>query len=72
MAAANTSTSPIVFGSRDAFITRRVKDVVLLKLDQIAALSGQVVFVAFTRMDSMVLDADTHPLDKFKHDRTGE
>ena len=72
MAAANTNTSPIVFGSRDAFITRRVKDVVLLKLDQIAALSGQVVFVAFTRMDSMVLDAGTHPLVKFKHDRTGE
>jgi HK97 family phage major capsid protein len=72
LAAANTNTTPIVFGSRDHFLVRDVKDVVILKLEEISALNGEVVFVAFSRSDSMVLDAGTHPIVKWKHDRTGE
>lgn len=56
------SAKSVVFGDASKFVIRDVQDIVIVRLNEIAALQGQVVFVAFSRSDSFVLDAGTHPI----------
>lgn len=52
--AANAKT--VLFGDFSKFTVRRVKDIVLRRLDERYAEADQVGFVAFVRVDSCVLD----------------
>lgn len=62
MAAMTTGLKPILFGALKKFKIRKVKEIVLLRLDERYADNHQVAFLAFTRFDSKVLDAGTDPL----------
>jgi len=54
-----TSTAGAVFGNiAQAYVVRRVKDVTLVRLDELFALSGQVGFLSWTRMDAVVQDSN--------------
>jgi HK97 family phage major capsid protein len=62
MAAMTTGLKPILFGARKKFRIRNVKGFTLLRLAERYAELHQVAFLAFTRMDSHVMDAGTDPL----------
>jgi HK97 family phage major capsid protein len=62
MAAMTTGLKPVLFGARKKFMIRKVKDVTILRLNEIKADYHQVVFLGFTRMDSHVLDSGTDPV----------
>ena len=47
---------PVAYGNFKKFVTRMVRDLSVRRLDEIAALSDQVVFVGFGRFDAKVLD----------------
>jgi HK97 family phage major capsid protein len=57
-AAANT----ILFGDFSKFVMRRVKDLAIMRLDERFADYGEVAFVAFSRIDSNLVDAGVHPI----------
>jgi HK97 family phage major capsid protein len=57
-----TSAKSILFGDFSKFIIRDVADVTLLRLDERFAEYHQVAFLAFSRHDSDLLDAGTHPI----------
>lgn len=57
-AGANT----ILFGSLQKFIMRKVRDLNVLRLDERYADFGEVAFVAFSRIDSNLVDAGVHPI----------
>jgi len=66
----NQSCSPIgpsaftvFFGAWDKFIVRKVKDLSILRLDERFADFGEVGFIGFSRVDSNLLDAGTHPIN---------
>lgn len=62
---ANTGTNaniPIIFGAMKKFVVREVRPMVLLRLVERYADSDQTGFVAFSREDSHLLDAGTHPI----------
>ncbi len=52
----------ILFGALNKYIIRDVREVTLVRLDEIAAHMGLVVFLAFSRHDGDLLDAGTHPV----------
>ncbi len=52
----------VLFGQLDKYIIRDVKDVTVLRLDELFALLGQVAFLALSRHDGDLLDAGTHPV----------
>ena len=56
------SANTMLFGSLQKFIMRRVKDLSILRLDERFAEVGQVAFIAFSRIDSRLVDAGTHPI----------
>ena len=57
------SATTVAFGKWDKFIVRKVKDLQVLRLDERFADYGEVAFVGFSRIDSNLLDAGTHPLN---------
>ena len=57
-AAANT----MLFGSLQKFIMRKVRDLSVLRLDERFADFGEVAFIAFSRIDSNLVDAGVHPI----------
>lgn len=57
-AAANT----VLFGSLQKFVMRKVRDLSVLRLDERFADFGEVAFIAFSRIDSNLVDAGTHPI----------
>lgn len=57
-AAANT----VLFGSLQKFIMRKVRDLSVLRLDERFADFGEVAFIAFSRIDSNLVDAGVHPI----------
>jgi HK97 family phage major capsid protein len=61
MAAMTTGLKPILFGALKKFKIRRVKDITVLRLNEIKADYHQVVFLGFSRMDSHLMDAGTDP-----------
>jgi HK97 family phage major capsid protein len=53
----------VLFGDFSKFVIRRVRDMQVLRLDERYADFGQVGFIAFSRVDSNLVDAGTHPLN---------
>lgn len=62
VAAGSGSGKSILYGALGKYIIRDVRDVVLLRLDELYAEYYQVAFVAFSRHDGDLLDAGTHPV----------
>lgn len=62
MAAMTTGLKPIAFGAMKKFKIRKVKGFTLLRLVERYADDHQIGYLAFTRMDSKVLDAGTDPI----------
>lgn len=60
IAASNTT---VAFGAWEKFKVRKVRDLQILRLDERYADFGEVAFVAFSRIDSQLVDAGTHPLN---------
>jgi HK97 family phage major capsid protein len=59
LGAMTTGQTPAVFGWLGAFQIRRVRPLVLVRASQRFAEEGQVGFVAFERVDSMTVAADS-------------
>lgn len=57
-AAANT----VLFGSLQKFVMRKVRDLSVLRLDERFADFGEVAWIAFSRIDSQLVDAGVHPI----------
>jgi HK97 family phage major capsid protein len=53
----------VLFGDTSKFIVRKVKDISILRLDERYAEYGQVGFIGFSRVDSNLVDAGTHPVN---------
>jgi len=53
----------VAFGDWQKFIIRKVRELSVLRLDERFADFGQVAFLGFTRVDSKLVDAGTHPLN---------
>jgi HK97 family phage major capsid protein len=62
MDAIGTSKKIMVFGDMKKFMIRNVMEFSLLRLNEIKADYGQVVFLGFKRADSAIIDAGTHPI----------
>jgi HK97 family phage major capsid protein len=62
VAAGSGSGKSILFGAMKKFIYREVQDIEVMRLDELYAEYYQVAFVGFSRMDSDLLDAGTHPV----------
>lgn len=60
VAAGNTT---MVFGDFSKFVVRRVSSMSVKRLAELFAVSDEVGFLAFERVDSNLLDAGTHPLN---------
>jgi len=57
-----TSANTVLFGSLNKFMMRKVRDLSVLRLDERYADYGEVAFIAFSRIDSNLLDAGVHPI----------
>lgn len=57
------SANTVAFGAFKKFKARRVKDLSVLRLEERFADFGQIAYVAFSRIDSQLVDAGTHPLN---------
>jgi HK97 family phage major capsid protein len=57
------SAVTVAFGAWSKFIARKVKDLQVLRLDERFADFGEIAFVGFSRIDSNLVDAGTHPLN---------
>ena len=53
----------MIFGDFSKYIIRKVKDLSVMRLNELYAVNGQVGFVSFARYDANLLDAGTHPLN---------
>jgi HK97 family phage major capsid protein len=54
----------VLFGDLSKFVIRKVRDMQLLRLVERYADFGQVGFIAFSRVDSQLIDAGTHPINQ--------
>lgn len=52
----------VAFGQMKKHLLRKVKDMTVLRLEERFADYGQIAFIAFSRWDSRLLDAGTHPV----------
>lgn len=57
------SATSVAFGDFSKFIVRKVKDLQVVRLDERFADYGEVAYVGFSRIDSNLVDAGTHPLN---------
>jgi HK97 family phage major capsid protein len=57
----------IVFGDLSKYIVRDVREITVVRLDEVYALHGQVGYLAFARSDGRVLDAGTGPIKFFQN-----
>lgn len=62
MATIAAGSKSLLFGQLDKYIIRDVRDVTVVRLDELFALLGQVAFLALSRHDGDLLDAGTHPV----------
>jgi HK97 family phage major capsid protein len=58
-----SEATTVVFGQFSKFIIRKVQDMTIQRLNELYAINGQVGFISFERIDSVLLDAGTHPLN---------
>jgi HK97 family phage major capsid protein len=61
--AAGASANALLFGDMQKFVIRLVRDMQVIRLDERYADYGQVGFIAFSRIDSNLVDAGTHPIN---------
>jgi HK97 family phage major capsid protein len=54
----------VLFGAMQKFIIRKVREMSVLRLVERYADYGQIGFVAFSRVDSNLVDAGTHPINQ--------
>lgn len=57
------SAKTVAFGQWNKFIVRKVRDLSIVRLDERFAEKGEVGYVGFSRIDSRLVDAGTHPLN---------
>lgn len=57
------SATTVAFGAWSKFIARKVRDLQIQRLDERFADFGEVAYVGFSRIDSRLIDAGTHPLN---------
>ncbi len=62
MATIGSGSKSVIFGRLDKYIIRDVRDVTVVRLDELFAVLGQVAFLALSRHDGDLLDAGTHPV----------
>lgn len=62
MATIASGSKSVLFGQLDKYIIRDVRDVTVIRLDELFAVLGQVAFLALSRHDGDLLDAGTHPV----------
>src|ERR1019366_6326805 len=53
----------VAFGQWSKFVARKVRDLSIARLDERFADYGEVAYVGFSRLDSRLVDAGTHPLN---------
>jgi len=63
MATVAASATTVAFGQWSKFIARKVRDLSIARLDERFADYGQIAYVGFSRIDSRLVDAGTHPLN---------
>jgi HK97 family phage major capsid protein len=63
MAQIAASATTMAFGSWNKFIARKVRDLSIARLDERFADYGEVAYIGFSRIDSRLVDAGTHPLN---------
>jgi HK97 family phage major capsid protein len=56
------SATTVLFGMFNKFIARKVRDLSIARLDERFADYGEVAYVGFSRIDSRLVDAGTHPI----------
>lgn len=56
------SAKTVVFGDLSKYVIRKVREMSVLRLSERYADYGQVGFLGFSRMDSNLVDAGTHPV----------
>lgn len=57
-----TTVKSILFGQLNKYLIRDVRDVTVVRLDELFAVLGQVAFLALSRHDGDLLDAGTRPV----------
>jgi HK97 family phage major capsid protein len=62
---ATNGSKALLFGALDKYLIRDVREITLVRLDELFALYGQVCFVAWARSDGDLLDAGTDPVKHF-------
>ena len=58
------SATTVLFGAFNKFIARKVRDLSIARLDERFADYGEVGYVGFSRIDSRLVDAGTHPINR--------
>jgi len=61
------SKKSIFFGAIEKYLIRDVSNATLKRLDQVAGLQNQTVFVLFSRHDGKLIDAGTKPVKYLEH-----
>lgn len=67
VAAVQASNKSIAFGNFSKFVIRDVRDLLIVRANELHVANGQVGFYAFFRTDSKVLDAGTDPIKHLTH-----
>jgi HK97 family phage major capsid protein len=57
------SATVALFGAFNKFIARKVRDLSIARLDERFADFGEVAYIGFSRIDSRLVDAGTHPIN---------
>jgi HK97 family phage major capsid protein len=60
--ASGTSSKCLIFGDLSTYYIREVKQIELMRLDELYASSHQVAFLAFARYDGKIVNAGTNPV----------
>ncbi len=66
MATPASDAKVALFGRLDKYIIRSVKELSVLRLNELYAMNGQVAFIGFARYDGDLIDAGTHPVKYLK------
>lgn len=67
MADVAASNKSIAFGAWKKFVIRQVRDLMIVRANELHLANGQVGFYAFHRVDSKMLDAGTDPVKHLTH-----
>ena len=62
MAQLGAGNKTMLFGDFSKYAVRKVRDIVIRRLDERYAENLQVAFFAWTRMDGRLIDAGTNPI----------